>query len=41
MPAAELLKIFLIDGQGPTQNLGYRQPSLFTRGQAARRPSMH
>ncbi len=40
MPAAELLKIFLIHGQGP-QDLEYRQSSLFTRGQASARRSIH
>ncbi|MET0808811.1 MAG: EAL domain-containing protein, partial [Pseudoxanthomonas sp.] len=41
MPAAELLKIFLIHGKGPSPDLEYRQPSLFTRGQASLRGSVH
>ena len=41
MPGPELLKIFLIHGQGPSPDVEYRQPSLFTRGQASLRPSMH
>ena len=41
MPAAELLKIFLVEGQGPSQDLEYRQPSLFSPGESAARRSVH
>ena len=40
MPADELLKIFLVDGQGPRQDYEYRQPSLFSRGESATRRSL-
>jgi len=41
MPAAELLKLFLVEGQGPSNDLEFRQPSLFRPGQSAARRPVH
>ena len=39
MPAADLLKLFQVQGQGPSQDLEFRQPCLFGQGDDVARSS--
>ena len=41
MPAAELLRIFQANGQGPCQDFEYRQPSLFNRDDISSQCAIH